>query len=174
MGAIDPTAVKAGDTVTLERGTALVRDVVTKVAPHGTNFRFTTENNPDPLHLGVFYIVGNGAWTLTAHQPAPKPEPEWKPGTTGTATVRGVEGVEGAFIDRGTGLQFVSFVQVGLPYATQSIFGAADVTAFVPDETRPLPTVDEMVSALEFAGDDGLHVREHAEAMLKYLAGESR
>lgn len=77
---LDPSKVKAGDTVTLESGTALVRDVVIEVKSRGVGqFVFYTAENPDPLIPGTYYLVNQGAWTLTDHQPAPEPEPEYEP-----------------------------------------------------------------------------------------------
>lgn len=72
---LDPSKVKAGDTVTLESGTALVRDVVIEAKSRGVGqFVFYTAENPDPLIPGTYYLVNSGAWTLTDHQPAPEPE----------------------------------------------------------------------------------------------------
>lgn len=90
---LDPSKVKAGDTVTLESGTALVRDVVIEAKSRGVGqFVFYTAENPDPLIPGTYYLVNSGAWTLTDHQPAPEPEPEWKPGTLALITIRGQDG----------------------------------------------------------------------------------
>lgn len=74
---LDPSKVKAGDTVTLEKDGALVRDVVIEAKSRGVGqFVFYTAENPDPLIPGTYYLVNHGAWTLTDHQPAPEPEPE--------------------------------------------------------------------------------------------------
>jgi hypothetical protein len=73
---LDPTLVQAGDTVTLERGKALVRDVVIEVKSRGEGqFVIYTGESPDPLIPGTYYLVNTGAWTLTDHQPAPKKTP---------------------------------------------------------------------------------------------------
>lgn len=80
---LDPSKVKAGDTVTLESGTALVRDVVSAVTKFddGSGYQFLSSEPPTSYRR-----VGPTAWTLTDHQPAPEPEPEWKPGTFATVT----------------------------------------------------------------------------------------
>lgn len=86
-GGIDPKNVKPGDMVTLSRGNSTARGAVTHVQ--------------DFLHLeelGRYRVKGLGdgtrtggytEWTLTAHQPAPEPEPEWKPGTVAEIEVDG-------------------------------------------------------------------------------------
>jgi prophage tail gpP-like protein len=81
---IDPAAVKPGDTVTLSRGKSSATAEVT----HVQNFIHLE-------HLGRFRVKGlpsdrtsgYAEYTLTAHQPAPEPEPEWKPGTVADITV---------------------------------------------------------------------------------------
>lgn len=75
---VDPANVKANGTVTLARGRSTVHGVVT----HVENFLHIEE-------LGRYCVKGLGdgghtvgctEWTLTDYQPAPEPEPEWKPG----------------------------------------------------------------------------------------------
>lgn len=129
---LDPALVKAGDTVTLEKGAAVVIDVVIEAKSRGVGqFVFYTAENPDPLIPGTYYLVNHGAWTLTDHQPAPEPEPEWKPGTIGTAgTVRGL-GYTGPVVRTDEHL---------LPWWTPSrvdgahYHGEETVTDFVPDD----------------------------------------
>jgi hypothetical protein len=68
---LDPSKVKAGDTVTLTHGWAKVEDKVTEVAdwrPNGGTVGMTLAHRPD----APFYL---NAWALTAHQPAPKKTP---------------------------------------------------------------------------------------------------
>lgn len=73
--ALDPTAVRAGDMVTLEKGTAKHIDRVDDVDQYQDgDYRFKSATSP--THV---YRVGEGAWTLTAHQPAPEPEPAYEP-----------------------------------------------------------------------------------------------
>jgi hypothetical protein len=68
---LDPAKVKAGDTVTLEKGTAKHVDLVADVDRYQDgDYRF--KSTTSPTHV---YRVGDGAWTLTDHQPAPEPEP---------------------------------------------------------------------------------------------------
>lgn len=70
MSAIDPSKVKAGDTVTLERGEpspAKIEGTVTEVKeyPH---------HEPKPLRFFIGgYLVSPHDYTLTAHQPMAKP-----------------------------------------------------------------------------------------------------
>jgi len=82
---LDPSKVKAGDTVTLEReseGLSKVEGTVQSLhrsaarLAHGLMIR-----NIDQ------YVFWTDEWTLTAHQPAPEPEPEWPMGTVAEATV---------------------------------------------------------------------------------------
>jgi hypothetical protein len=168
---LDPSKVKAGDTVTLESGTALVRDVVTDVkaftSPDGvTRYQFQTAEVPDPLEVGVFYVVGPAAWTLTDHQPAPKPE--WKPGTTGTAVV-GPNRHEVSVYGVGQGA-VIEAIDAG--YA---LWTADDVHSFVPDEPRPLPTRDEVAEVIRGRFGGALSAwYEDADAVLALLRGESR
>jgi len=71
---LDPSKVKAGDTVTVTHGWAKVEDTVTEVAdwtPNGGTVALTLAHRPgDPFYLN--------AWVLADHQPAPEPEPEWE------------------------------------------------------------------------------------------------
>lgn len=84
---LDPSKVKAGDAVRLERGTAVVTDVVIEAKSRGVGqFVFYTAESPDPLIPGTYYLVNTGAWTLTDHQPAPEPEPEWLEGAVAEVT----------------------------------------------------------------------------------------
>lgn len=70
---LDPSKVKAGDTVTLTFRTASITDTVSHTP--------AAEGHINLKHAGTFPIGGGSVWTLTAHQPAPEPEPEFKPGT---------------------------------------------------------------------------------------------
>jgi len=80
---LDPSKVRKVDTVTLENGETSVRGPVVNIE-HRQEIvvGFAIKN------IGWRYVAPNvvvqqeeGAWLLTAHQPAPEPEPEWKPGT---------------------------------------------------------------------------------------------
>lgn len=76
----DLSKVKAGDTVTLD------------VSTEGNHRAFTItgevyELGPE-LGVGGWSLTGDGR-TLTAHQPAPEPEPEWKPGMLADITING-------------------------------------------------------------------------------------
>ena len=109
---IDPSKVKAGDTVTLEdrrqrssgidpdpdwRLTGKVREIVaTHISKDGVPYVWNVRIGHSPYQMGT----GDQDWTytLTDHQPAPEPEPEWKPGTvawvkagswSGNATLHG-------------------------------------------------------------------------------------
>jgi hypothetical protein len=72
LAPLDPSKVKAGDTVTVEvtdpkHGTVTIKGK-------------TWEEFPGDIAVGPYLLAGEGV-TITAHQPAPEPEPEWKPGT---------------------------------------------------------------------------------------------
>lgn len=137
---LDPSSVQAGDTVTLESGTALVRDMVIEVKKRGEGqFLFYTGETPDPLIPGTYYLVNTGAWTLTDHQPAPKPE--WREGVAGTAVVGPKRRIVSAYsVGKGAVVE-----AVGGGYA---VWNADDVHAFTPIG-RPLPTRDEMAEAIK-------------------------
>jgi hypothetical protein len=78
---LDPSKVKAGDTVTLE-----IHD------PEMAPFEVLGEAYKVPgqgLSAGGWPISNHPHVTLTAHQPAPEPEPEWKPGTVADIEVDG-------------------------------------------------------------------------------------
>src|SRR5690606_7898244 len=76
---LDPSKVKAGDTVTLSLEGAHVTDVVASWErnPASDHYRAYLTHDPDPFDAKPFRLVGSTAYTLTAHQPAPEPEPEW-------------------------------------------------------------------------------------------------
>lgn len=161
---LDPAAVKAGDTVTIVGDAAKVEGKVHAV--------FMEDALVFEIGYSHFKVSGADAWTLTAHQPAPKPE--WKPGTVGTAgTVRGL-GYTGPVVRTDEHL---------LPWWTPSrvdgahYHGEDTVTDFVPDEPRPLPTRDEVRKAVwHAAADDALvkTIEEVTDAVLALLRGESR
>jgi hypothetical protein len=108
-------------------------------------------------------------------QPAPEPEPEWKPGTPGTATLNNrVSGISSP------GLRAMRTVRDGVyGFALENGLSIADdattysVTGFVPDEPRPLPTRGQVKAALEpgWARDS---ITAMADAVLALLRGESR
>jgi hypothetical protein len=174
---LDPALVQAGDTVkahvefadpTVTKPYDIAGEVIAD--PHGS------------LWLGPVMLVGEDGYTvtLTAHQPAPKPE--WKPGTTGTATVRGIGGVKVlrqryAFHEDGCVDQWASDEHVD----GALVHVDADVTDFVPDETRPLPSREAMAEAMH---DDRLPGGEPrltylqrlilADAIIANQRGESR
>lgn len=76
---LDLSKVQAGDTVTVS-----VLDPDIQPEPYTVSGRVYGPGNGF-LAVGMTTLRHNGEWdgraTLTAHQPAPEPEPEWKPGT---------------------------------------------------------------------------------------------
>lgn len=93
MNAIDPRSVKAGDTVTLTRGKASHTGVVIGLPNWGYVLDTGAKQHDDYYSAHTDYISDDEAWALTAHQPAPEPEPKWEPGTVAEATVRGARGI---------------------------------------------------------------------------------
>lgn len=93
---LDPSKVKAGDTVTLSRGTS---SVIAKVT-HVQDFIHLE-------HLGRFRVKGLSSartggyaeYTLIAHTPAPEPEPEYEVGHVYEATVANVGRVQVVRVD---------------------------------------------------------------------------
>lgn len=164
---LDPSKVKAGDTVAVR---------VEADPKNGGTFEVTGKAYMDYGPFGGAGVVKVGAHsldgynvTLTAHQPAP--EPEWKPGTVGTATVQPF-GADVRVLRSNSGRGW---------YCEAGFFEDAEVTGFVPDEPRPLPTRNELVKAMHDdylkGGEPRLTVtaREHlADAVLTFLRGESR
>lgn len=111
---LDPFRVKVGDTVTLERGRASVTDEVAAWhrRPHG-HFSVTLVNDPaGPPYRVVGGITGT-SWTLTAHQPAPEPEPEFQHRALYTATVRGVSDVKVQYADPDDPMPWLSLEPTG-------------------------------------------------------------
>lgn len=174
---LDPKSVHVGDWIRLEDGpeadAAYVGGTVSYINENG----FVTID-----HLGTFAVDGLTTfpseayrrYRLTDHQPAPEPEREWKPGTTGTATI---SNVPGARVLRAGVEGVISWwvAQDGCKYDD------SEVTDFVPDELRPLPTRNDLVKAMHDdylkGGEPRLTVtaREHlADAVLTFLRGESR
>jgi predicted RecA/RadA family phage recombinase/uncharacterized protein YodC (DUF2158 family) len=84
--ALDPSKVKAGDTVTLVSPASVNRGTVKVPAKIEGVAREVLPDGRIAVHgvQGFFFPS-----TLTAHQPAPEPEPEWKPGTVADIEVGG-------------------------------------------------------------------------------------
>lgn len=126
---LDPSKVKAGDTVTLERDGVTVAGPVESIGirpPERPEFKLADSRSYD--------LDGYEPWTLTAHQPAPEPEPEWKPGTVAEGTVNGtiVRGLIGRD-DNGTGDVFTYWNEFARHMS---------ITGHVPDDVRPLVVID--------------------------------
>lgn len=127
---LDPTKVKAGDTVTLERNKARVTDTV------------SATDHSDMGGVGPlirlyetgdwFRLTDVDAWTLTNHQPAPDPEPEWKPGTRGTGTINGRK--VGGFIS-----EFNSVIGF---YYWNEFAGHTSYSGTVPEDFTPDVAID--------------------------------
>lgn len=75
---LDPSKVREGDTVTLN-----IHDP--EMAPF--EVQGPAYDGPEGVMAGAWPLVGHPHVTLTDHQPAPEPEPEWKPGTFVSATI---------------------------------------------------------------------------------------
>lgn len=128
---IDPSKVKVGDRVTVKAVDTKSPFVMTGIVEKAEDA--TPEDGASAAHLTIWgrvYTIGR-MLVVTDHHPA---EPEWKPGTVGTATVRGVEGVTVMRTDaKGRGPWFTPTYVDG--------FGAhpeSEVTGFVPDDTEAL------------------------------------
>jgi hypothetical protein len=156
---LDPSKVKAGDTVTLEdrrsnmhddsitpdpdwRLTGKVRDIhVTHSDERGTPYAWSVRIGHSPYHMGT----AEWAYTLTAHQPAPEPERE--PGTSGTATVEGKAGVQGTWVRSLNGEDY--FATHHAETSTGNLAHSDQVTDFVPDVVLdPAAARSAIVSAL--------------------------
>jgi hypothetical protein len=174
---LDPAAVKAGDMVTtyaelaaLPEGSAVVDRMNDTGVIEGGSIHYP-ETSPQTLERAAKKY---GPFTVV-YQPAPEPEPVWEPGTSGTATLLvGADANSRRIVVRLTGNEFALEYPLAWADLDGNRYIESEVSDFVPDEPRPLPTLDEMAEALEFAGDDTMHRREHAQAMLQFLRGESR
>lgn len=79
---LDPLLVKVGDTVTLQGTKAKIEGEVSNTYDDGIGLVLQIN------HIR-FRVTGAEHWTLTDHQPAPEPEPEWEDGQIGDALVHG-------------------------------------------------------------------------------------
>jgi hypothetical protein len=164
---LDPSKVKAGDTVTIHVVCAHPFDVTGEV--------YDATGSPFPgtagLSVGTVSLESTSV-ILTAHQPAPKPE--WKPGTSGTATVRGHEDIRGMWVRHV--VPTASYDRAFI--SDDGISSRPDyVTDFVPDETRPLPTREErakLVDLLIAWSNDHADEWDTADKIIALLRGESR
>jgi hypothetical protein len=76
---LDPSKVKAGDTVTVTGGGGA------HPAYEVTGAAWEPDHSPGTLWVGPV-CISSSLVTLTAHQPAPEPEPEWKRGQVAVVT----------------------------------------------------------------------------------------
>lgn len=136
----------------------------------------------DDVILGRGCESAGSLFLVRRDQPAPKPE--WDPGTSGTATVRTIPNVRVMRLD-GVTQPWVSvtfFAPAGdVKGEGQNRHDDWQVADFVPDETRPLPTRDQVAEAVmttdKATGNHGLYpdvATKAADAVLALLRGESR
>jgi hypothetical protein len=169
MSPLDPSKVKAGDTVTLTGDTAKVEGKVRAI--------FVEDALVFEVGYNHFKVTGTDCWTLTDHQPAPV---VIAPGTTGTATVRGQKDVR--VIRTAPHRGSYSWVSEPLdgPYLHAVSHMNEAVTDFVPDESRPLPSEYDLVMAI--TDESPMHLGKEARTtaksaarrVLALLRGESR
>jgi hypothetical protein len=170
---LDPSKVKVGDVVRLERedGT-LIQAKVFGVDPVSVN---APERTLRLYGIPEWVLIGKDSYALTDHQPV-APKPEWKPGMSGTATVRTVPNVRVMRLD-GVTKPWVS----AIPFAPagdvkgegQNRHDDWQVSDFVPDEPRPLPTREQVSGVISHAMDDHGDSDVAAEWVLALLRGES-
>jgi hypothetical protein len=169
---LDPSKVKAGDTVAVE-----VENSNTGVPTYTVSGEVHDDDQGrpwvGPILLNSKYPGGPVSVTITDHQPAPKPE--WEPGTSGTAALNGVPNAR--VMRAGVGGVMTWWVaQDGCKYSDE------ELTDFVPDEPRPLPTRDEVGPAIHeamarngypFYGD-AKAILDATDAVVALWGGESR
>lgn len=104
---LDPSKVKAGDTVTLTLGKAILTDEVRVLRPSHDSRQWRAfelsqdQKGESPRAVKLDPTADIDAWTLTGHQPAPEPEPELPTrGTFGWADT--VDGRRHGFVVGGT------------------------------------------------------------------------
>lgn len=126
---IDPSKVKAGDTVTVAgTNTAHLEYTVTGVV-------WEPSHSPGQLWVGPVALDAT-TLTITDHQPA---KPEWAPGTFGTATVSSADSVTPRTVKGVLGPDGM------FAYATDDVVDVAEagqwtdfVPAVVPEQYRPM------------------------------------
>lgn len=143
---LDPSKVKAGDTVT-------VTSTTTAGAPYEiSGVVWEPSHSPGVLWLGPVSLNATSL-TLTAHQPAPEPEPEWKPGTLADIVRLDDDAVLRAVrVATGCGLS---------GHAWQTIPGAAWHEDSEVESVRPLVVIDPAavdVDALDEAALRAYHL----------------
>jgi hypothetical protein len=151
--------IMPGRNFTVREGTEVPNGVISIEATRGV------------LDAALFELVTRA----TAHQPAPEPEPEWQPGTTGTATINNVPGAR--VLRAGVeGVMTWWVAQDGCKYDD------SEVTDFVPDAETP--SREHLAGALaerygdrDNLGDADLATQQaylnDADAVLALLRGES-
>lgn len=184
---LDPKSVHVGDTVTvrfIETGDVLTTkayqpDDVTKPGEWVYLLGW-------PLNKPMGHGLAVTKFEILAIEPAPKPEPEWEPGTVGTATVRTVPNIRVMRLDG-----------VTQPWASATFFAPAgdvkgegqnrhddwQVTDFVPDEPRAVWSRQGLRAALVHSDslktDPGTGMTYidpdlATERLAAYMRGESR
>jgi hypothetical protein len=120
---LDPAKVKAGDTVTLDHpdGTHLPNRTVSSV--------YAVMIGRRQEYLNDLYAEG---YTLTEHQPAPEPEPVWKPGTVAVVVQGG---------DPGAGVDDHEF-RAALQTDGTWVGLAGEAATAAPVSVRPLVVID--------------------------------
>ena len=170
---LDPSLVKAGDGVTVESdGGKYTGSVAARTTDSMGRLAWVVMGGL------MFQMEGPNAWTLTAHQPAPKPE--WKPGTVGTATVVFSDGL----LNPATGRRVFRTMGVIAPGKTRkpwvdefgNVLADAEVADFVPDEARPEVTRKQVEDILrQHMSESPAYARNVAASdLLALLRGVSR
>jgi predicted RecA/RadA family phage recombinase/uncharacterized protein YodC (DUF2158 family) len=154
--ALDPSKVKAGDTVTLVSPASVNRGTVKVPAKIEGVAREVLPDGRIAVHgvQGFFFPS-----TLTAHQPAPEPEPEWKPGTFVSGEFEGRRG-QGVVTEQG---EFLFWNHTGGHMQEEPLSTITDV--------RPLAVIDPAdvdVVALQREIDDAMPGHE-ASVVLERL-----
>lgn len=142
MTTIDPSKVKAGDTVTVAgTNTAHLEYTVTGVV-------WKPSHSPGQLWVGPVALDAT-TLTITAHEPA---ESEWEPGTVGTATIEGVADVPGTWVRSRNGSLYFATHEAAV--STGNLAYEDMVTDFVPDDAEALRArVAELESDLAASRD---------------------
>jgi hypothetical protein len=152
--ALDPAWVFPGDTVTLEKDGGKYEGAVAALTTDGMGRLMWV------VMGGIqFHMEGPDAWALTAHQPAPEPEPEWKPGTFVSGEFEGRRG-QGVVTEQG---EFLFWNHTGGHMQEEPLSTITDV--------RPLAVIDPAdvdVVALQREIDDAMPGHE-ASVVLERL-----
>jgi hypothetical protein len=159
---LDPSKVKPGDTVTLERdgGRLPDQEVVVVTSTERGWIIFILKGAVEVR------VTGPDPWLITAHQPATEPESEWKPGTVAAVTYVGF-----GWVDEPASFDGAHW----RPLSSPTEKGVFKDNIESPEDVRPLFVIDPATVDAEAlqAAIDGANGGAEARAVLQFLGIEA-